>query len=91
MSNHHGSYMLNDILKLLDQSSVFEALGRQRTQTLVLEIIKISLDDDCNPGEILKGLGERLGVCYYCREPANEFDDNVDICKECSTRTFDYS
>ena len=82
MSNHSGSYMLNEIIKrLLEESNVFNLLGREKTQQLVLDIIGISFDYDCNPGEILEGLGERLGICYYCLKPAENFEDGV--CANC--------
>ena len=52
MSNHGGSRMLNRILKMLEQEAVFEHLGKDLSQTVVLKILKISDDYDCNSGEI---------------------------------------
>ena len=86
MSNHSSSYMLNDVLKMLDQYSVFDALGKEKTQSLVLEIIKISYQCDCNPGEILDGIGEHIGICHYCMNPADDFHDGV--CKKCYEQDF---
>ncbi|WP_133511802.1 hypothetical protein [Candidatus Thiosymbion oneisti] len=42
MSNHSGSYMLNDVLNTLQRYSVFDALGKEKTQktALVERIIK---------------------------------------------------
>jgi len=48
---------------------------------MVIEIIKMSHQYDCNPGEILENIGERLGICYFCLTPADEFHDG--ICKKC--------
>ncbi len=86
MSNHSGSYMLNEVLKLLDQYSVYEFLGREKTQELTRAVLKISWQYDCNPGEILADIGEHLGVCYYCQHPANEFQDGV--CLRCHEAYF---
>lgn len=81
MSNHSGSYMLNDILKVLDKKSVFNFLGKEKTHALIIEILNISYQYDCNPGEILENIGPKIGVCYYCTKSAEEFHDG--ICKSC--------
>ena len=86
MSNHSGSYMLNEILKTLLSHSVFESLETEKTQSIVLALLKIADDYDCNPGEILEGIGERLGVCYYCQSAAQDFRDGV--CLNCYERDF---
>jgi hypothetical protein len=82
MSNHSGSYLLNNIITIMDGYQIFDVLGREKTQQFVIEIVKkAQRQDDCNPGEILDGLGEKLGVCYYCLKPANEFIDG--LCLNC--------
>ncbi len=81
MSNHSGSYMLNEILKTLLSHSVFESLETEKTQSIVLALLKISNDYDCNPGEILEDIGERLGVCYCCSNAAQDFREGV--CLNC--------
>jgi hypothetical protein len=43
MSNHSGSYMLNDVLHMLEKRSVFELLGKEQSYELILEIIKMRL------------------------------------------------
>ena len=56
MSNHDGSYMLNEVIKLMETSHVFLRLGKRRSQSLLLGIIKLAVDQhDCNPGKILEG------------------------------------
>jgi recombinational DNA repair protein RecR len=84
VSNHSGSYMLNDVLRMLERYSVFDMLGDKKTQELVLEIVRMSDDYDCNVDEILDNIGEHVGVCYDCLRPAREFRDG--ICKECWER-----
>lgn len=86
MSNHSGSYMLNDVLSMLEKNSVFDFLGKEKTQNLVMDIIKMSRRYDCNPGEILENIGERVGICYYCLNPADKFQDG--ICKKCYEKHF---
>ncbi len=86
MSNHSGSYMLNNVLMMMEERSVFKLLGKEETQALVIDIIKMSEQYDCNPGEILDDIGERVGVCYYCQNPADEFHDG--ICKSCYEKDF---
>jgi len=81
MSNHSGSYMLNEVLRYLDQQGVFELAGEAKTQEIVLKIVKISDQYDCNPGEILDGLQERFGICAYCMKPAERFEDGY--CPTC--------
>ena len=65
MSNHSGSYMLNDILKLLETNQVLELLGKTKTHHLVRDIVHVSHDCDCNAGEILWEIGERHHICQY--------------------------
>ncbi len=81
MSNHSGSYMLNNVLEMLEKQSVFEYLGKEKTRSLVHDIVNMSYQYDCNPGEILEDIGERVGICYYCLGSAEEFHDG--ICKKC--------
>jgi hypothetical protein len=73
--------MLNAVLKKLEEKAVFALLGKEETQTLVQEIIKISYAYDCNPGEILEDMAERVGICSYCLKRADEFRDGV--CPRC--------
>jgi hypothetical protein len=81
MSNHSGSYMLNEVLKLLEKELVFEFWGQVKTQNLVRAIARIGYDYDCNSGEILEQIGARIGLCYCCCEPTAEFCDG--LCQNC--------
>lgn len=64
MSNHDGGYLLNSVLELLDEREVFDWLGKDKTQQLVLEIVNLACNHhDCNSGEILEGLGQAIGIC----------------------------
>ena len=82
MSNHAGSYMLNRVLQILDKELIFGQIsGGGNAQDIVLEILDLSFDYDCNLGEILEGIGERLGVCNFCRRRKGEFTG--EICRDC--------
>jgi anaerobic ribonucleoside-triphosphate reductase len=81
MSNHDGSYMLRDVLTLLDRAGIWEQMPRAKTQQLVIDIVKLAYDRyDCNAGEILEG-HEELGVCYNCRKPVAALRHG--LCQEC--------
>jgi recombinational DNA repair protein RecR len=84
MSDHMGSHMLNEVLQLLEQRSVFEQMGRQAAQQLVLDIVRLSNRYDCNPGEILDEIGERLAICSYCLSAKPDVREG--LCGDCRTR-----
>jgi hypothetical protein len=81
MSNHWGSQILNEVLKIMEKRGIFEQIGREPTRQLVLDIMKMSRRNDCNPGEILDEIGERVGVCYVCGLPKEKFRE--DVCMDC--------
>ena len=66
MSNHDGSYLLNEVLHLLEARGLFTQLGPEATQQLVRDIVRLSSRYDCNRGEIMEEIGERLGICSRC-------------------------
>jgi hypothetical protein len=82
MSNHSGSRMLNDVIGILDQADVFKLLGQDKSREMILEIVKVAgWQYDCNSGEILEGVGEQVGICYCCMEPATTFHEG--LCDRC--------
>ncbi len=84
MSNHSGSYMLNEVLLLLkNQYNFFENMDQESRKKFIIKILNIGDDSDCNPGEILDALGKSLEFCYCCNESTKNFDEDNDICKEC--------
>jgi len=85
MSNHQGSYMLNEVLRLLESNRVFSLVGKKRTHALLAGIVKLAeVEYDCNPTEIMEEIGERLGMCGYCMKPASEFSNG--FCRACTDR-----
>ena len=81
MANHAGGHMLNRVLRTLEGESVFEYLGRERTQNLTLNFLRLAEKYDCVAAEVLEGIGQRIGVCHRCERAADDFVD--DGCREC--------
>jgi hypothetical protein len=84
MSNHAGSYLLNEVLLLLEQRGVLAQMGREAAQRLVLDILNLSRHYDCNPSEILDEVGGRLGICRWCLTAKADLIDGV--CVSCRDR-----
>ena len=80
MSNHSGSYMLNSLLTMIERESFFSDIGPEKTAEFMFHIRRLVLDHDGNSGEVLDGIGERLGICYQCFRQSDELDDG-----ECSS------
>lgn len=84
MSNHSGSYLLNSLLVMLERESFFSEIGPDRTRKFVSDVLGLAVDHDGNPGEVLDGIGERLGICYQCRRRSDELEHGV--CASCGDR-----
>ena len=81
MSKHDESNMLNEVLLLLEDYGFFKQIGTKRTQDFIKSIVEIGDDYGGNNSEILDEIGEKIGICYSCLEPAQNFKRGV--CKEC--------
>ncbi len=81
MSNHSGSYIINHILHALEEYDFFKTLGKEKTLKFLNKKRKLSWDFDCNNGEILEDIGEKLKVCYECYQYREKLDYGV--CEEC--------
>lgn len=84
MSNHSGSYMLNDVLCLLIKYDFFEGMSDEKKEKFVNELVSIGNGHDCNSGEILEGLSDYLKICYCCGKVKDSFEEGEDICTDCS-------
>ena len=82
MSNHSGSYMLNEVLYTAKNSGIFEAIGKEKARKFVLALIDIGENYDCNNGEILEEIGKELGLCYCCLSEAEDINYGG-LCKKC--------
>ncbi len=82
MSDHSGSYMLNDVLNLLNKEQIFASIDKDKTQSLIREIVKIATRKyDCNSGEILDGLTEEFEICYGCLNSSKNLE--YGLCENC--------
>ena len=72
MSNHSGSYMLNSLLTMIERESFFSDIGPEKTAEFIDHVRVLVLHHDGNPGEVLEGIGERLGICYQCFQQCDE-------------------
>lgn len=88
MSNHSGSYMLNEVLHRLHEIGFVKKFGKQQAQQFAFDLIKRAYRYyDCNPGEILNKLGTVYGVCACCMQPAAKILD--DWCLQCRAESYD--
>ena len=81
MSNHFNSFLLNDVLIRLEADSLFANIGEERTLSFVRRALALSRHHDGNPGEVLAGVGQRLGICYYCWDRGEDLRQG--ICQNC--------
>lgn len=89
MSNHTGSYLLNEVFSILIREKLFEPLDREATQKIVLEIVNIARQKyDCNYGEILEDHAQTLSVCLYCLKPTDKLKHG--LCRTCRIERVQY-
>ena len=82
MSNHSGSYMLNEVLCTAKDMGIFDDIGKEKAQEFALRVIEIGDDYDCNNGEIFEDIGKELGVCYCCLKKSDDISFSG-LCKDC--------
>ncbi len=103
MSNHDGSYMLNEVLQYLEDSrssplgKAFKKMSTVNRTHFFNDILNIGRNYDCNDGEIMSFIGYQYGFCYCCceyKEPLKVEEDLSDedeedyICNECKLNVF---
>lgn len=82
MSNHSGSYMLNDIIGLFYREQIFNNIELEKRQQLMIEIIEIACRQyDCNAGEILEDYTDYFELCYYCLTSTSDLEEG--LCQKC--------
>ena len=87
MSNHEGSYLLNQVISKLDERKVFEFLGPEKTHEFLQETVNLAtLKYDCNSGEILEDHADRFNICYGCLKRSESLEDG--LCRECLGETY---
>lgn len=81
MSNHSGSYMLNEVLCTLKEMGITKNMEMKEKQELARQMMEIGDGYDCNDGEILEDIGEDYGICECCHEDTVAFKDGY--CHKC--------
>jgi hypothetical protein len=83
VADHAASYLLAEVLDLLQQHNVFGLLGKAKSQHLVLEIVRHACEEyDCHAGDILEEKwGPKLGICWVCESVVGEMQEG--ICPKC--------
>lgn len=81
MSNHSGGYMLNDIIGILREAKVFNLIGEEKTRKMIIKIVKVAQEHDCNTGEILDGHTDEFNLCYCCLSSSSDLEDG--LCLKC--------
>ena len=85
MSNHDGSYLLNEVIWLLRENNVFNPMEKRQIQQLLIDITNLAKDKyDCNTGEILEDHADFFKLCQYCLKGVNEIKDGG--CLSCRER-----
>ncbi len=84
MSNHNGSYLINDMLKMMLELKMFENISAEEKKHFFDKLTRLIRRNDCNPGEVLEDIGEELGICYYCFGLKAIFEEGecIDFCME---------
>ncbi|MBC7475514.1 MAG: hypothetical protein H7263_14590, partial [Candidatus Sericytochromatia bacterium] len=70
-----------EVLKLLEKESIFELIGKEKSQKIAFAFLEVGYKHDCNNGEILEDIGERLNICYCCENISNKFKNG--LCESC--------
>ncbi len=76
--------MLNEVILLLEEQGILQYLGKEKTLDLLKKIGDIGAGEDCNYGEILDVIGQKLNICYMCWN----YKENLErgVCEPCRKR-----
>lgn len=84
MSNHAGSYMLNDLLSKMVEFGYFKDMNEVENKKFLTMINKLIFYNDCNLGEVFdEKLAKVLNICRYCSKYRLDINDEG-YCKECA-------
>lgn len=81
MSNHSGSYMLNEVLQIVMEKQIVKIEEKEKLREFAIELLRLGRRHDCNDGEILEGIGKEIGLCYCCWEATEDLERG--LCKKC--------
>jgi len=81
LSNHSGSYMLNEVLNVFFDLKMNEKVGKEVTVEFAKRLVELGDSHDCNPGEILEGFDKKIRLCYICLKESDELENG--LCPSC--------
>lgn len=87
MSNHSGSYLLQNALEIMEELGFFKNVTIEQIRDLCQKLsVMASCEYDCNPGEIMETMSKKYGICYCCWELITKSEADKDfngMCKKC--------
>jgi hypothetical protein len=82
MSNHSGSYLLNEVFHMMEDANILQHLDPKIRYKFMIDVVNMgAIKYDCNPGEILDVIGECYRICYSCLQECDIAE--YGLCKEC--------
>ena len=88
MSNHSGSYLIQDVLTIIEELGFFENIEKQKISNLCKKIASMAMGHyDCNPSEIMGKMSPKYGICYHCWDVVSDNEKNYDFhgfCSKCN-------
>ena len=85
MSNHSGSYMLNEFLHSLLEMGVLTNMSATQKTSLYKLLRSTIFNHDCNWGEIIDAeLATVLGTCAYCGCRSTAISADNGYCVKCN-------
>ena len=88
MSNHSGSYLIQDVLTVIEELGFFKNIEKQRISNLCKKIALMAMCNyDCNPGEMMDKISPKYGICYHCWDVVSDNEKNDDFhgfCRKCN-------
>ena len=82
MSNHGASYLLNQVLEMMDDYHMLKNLDPVSRHKFIKSVVELACEEyDCNQGEILEDIGKRYQICCLCLDQKELGED--DICNDC--------
>ena len=83
MSNHDGSYMLRDVLRLMLDKGFFDGKTDEAIQDFMREMMSICDGHDGNVYEAVEGIESRLRYCYRCEKVVPVIHEEDSLCSKC--------
>lgn len=88
MSNHSGSYLIQDVLAIIEELGFFENIEKQKISNLCKKIASMAMGHyDCNPSKTMGKMSQKYGICYHCWDVVSDNKKNYDFhgfCSKCN-------